>query len=307
MYLLQGTKRASLLSFFLLLLFSLNSCTDLKNIQQYSESSAKTLETIPELDYSFSSHYRDYELKKRLLPYTDEDLLSGKIDIEQMPKSDTAKLKLFKKADEVIGYFTNSLLAYFQALTKLSGKELVNYDFDKFAGGIKSSTDIKNFLSLSDAQIDAGAKVAKFLTDKIMSRYREKKLRQAIKTADPDISLTTNALKQALGSLHTNINNSKSLLKVNFEKLLAVTKLSFTEQLNLKYKYQEELQRLENSSKKILLLIKNLDNIRDGHNKIAQELNNGKKLTNKEVVALLKEYGTEMYDVFQQIKSLLKK
>ena len=280
----------------------LNACIDLKHVNGFSASAIETLQTYPAIRYTFTSSYKDYTMGKRLFIFSEIEFKNNKFGTDEL-KVDSASLQLSNDADATISYFATTLAAYFEGLSKISGKEFVNYNFDDLATNFKSLGGAKSKLKITDEQIDAGASIAKTFADEIAGKYREKKLREILITKDAALSNAVNALTQALKILDLNTVNDMSLVSGNFQRLFADTTLDRAQKLNWKFKHNEMIADLRNESSKIRFLIAGVTNIKAGHNAIVNEVKT-KKLDASEVIALLDEYTTKTFGVIEQIKLL---
>lgn len=283
----------------------LSSCVDLQHINSFAESSLKVSESASGKSSTFTNLYTGYDnaVGSKLIHIKDEELKSNRFDLTQ-PKVDSAQYLLYRQADKTIDYFANTLSAYFQGISKVSSKDLVNYDFDKVAAGLKAD-NIKALLHITDAQIDAGAKISKTFADEILSRYRDKKLRAILAEHDEALSASTDALASALQSLKGVITNSKTNLSANYTGISIRPEIAADAKVAWRNNVFDQFAYLDNENAKIDFIIAGLKKIKEGHHRIAVEAQSS-RLDAKQLTAILDEYSTKIFETITEIKSLKK-
>jgi len=280
------------------------SCLNLKEINTFANTSDATLKTLDERNYSFTSSYIKYTISQTALGVTPQETSSNRF-LPPTLKQDNAALKINQEADRVISLLANSLQAYLQGIAKLSAPDLVNYDFSKVGENLKGNSQALGLSKVSAADVDAGVKISKVLTDGIMSRYREKKLRGVMIDYNTDFQATAKALATALDALNENVRRDSAALFSRYAGVLGNPDLPMTAKLQWRQDYTSELTELIKKRTTIQRQIQAVEQLRTAHGEIASKLATN-KLTSKEVIASLKQHSGELKSLFSSIQQLLK-
>ena len=299
---MKSTLKALVL---LVAIFFLQSCVDLKNVNTFSETASKTLRSYGDIDYTFVGSYMRYSIPSGIY---------GKLDEKGNPLGlpniaiDSAELALDLKADAAVNFFISSLNGYFEGLNKLSAKDLVNYNFDTLAGSIKGNSALKAKLGLgSDKTITSAAAIAKVFTDDIMGIYRERKLRDAMIKYNPDVKASIEGLRTILDKmLASNLVSDESLILGKYNVIMKDPAIDNATKISLIKEYKEERLDLEKKRVQMGKLSEALSKIETEHDETVKKLGS-KKLTSKDVLALLQKYSGDLYSVYSQIKSITSK
>lgn len=280
-----------------------SSCANLKQINSFSATATKTVGSYNDIGYNFLNSYYKYNVTSN-----DYNFPTRSHNMIGFPEAviDTNQSNLAKKADGVIVLYITGIAAYFEGLANLSDKSLVNYNFDEITKKLKSDGTLKSRLSItSDSQVDAISGLAKTFTDEITSSYRQKKLKSIMTEYDDNVGISITTLQTILAkTLIPNINNDEGLLQTRYRTALTNPDISLDKKIDLLKDYSHERAELNKSQEQLQQFVKGLEKIKNGHHNIVAGLNKARKLTSKEIIALINSYNAEVYQVYKNIKSL---
>ncbi len=284
---------------------ALSSCADLKHINTFSATAVKTINSYNDVGYTFTSSYNSYTLKKNAYDFEGDVehnvlALPTKVIIQNEPKT-------AMDADKAITLYLTSITSYFDGLSKLSDKDLVNYNFDEISKDLKGQTALRNALHLtSDDKIDAASSIAKVFTNEIMGAYRENKLKEVMIKYDSQVSLCIETLEDILSkTVLPNIDADKALVDGKYQVALANKKIDLGKKIDIIKDYNAEQAVLDKDKLQISQIITALDKIKDEHNKTVLALKT-EKLSSKAVIEIVNTHSAEVYQLYINIKSLTK-
>ncbi len=297
------SSRNLIVPFLLSAVLIASSCADLKQINSFSSTANKTVISYNDVGYNFSNSYYKYTLTQ-----SDYDFPTQSRNVIGFPKAviDTSQLNLAKKTDDVISLYVTGISAYFQGLSKLSDKTLVDYNFDAITNKLKSDTTLKKHVGITDdKQVDAVSGITKTFTDEITRSYRQKKLKEIMTTYDDSVSISISTLQTIITkTLVPNINIDKGLLQTKYRTALINPDISLDKKIDLLKDYSQERTVLSKSQEQLEQIVKGLEKIKKGHHAVVVELKKSQKLTSKNIITLINSYNAEVYQVYKNIKSL---
>ncbi len=290
-------------SFFAAVALIASSCANLKQINSFSATATKTVDSYNGIGYNFLNSYYRYTVTKN-----DYNFPTQSRNVIGFPEAvnDTSQLSLAKKTDGVILLYITGIAAYFEGLADLSDKSLVNYNFDSITKKLKSDAALKSRLGITtDTQVDAISGIAKTFTDEITKSYRQKKLKNIMTEYDDSVTTSIATLQTILAkTLIPNIDNDRGLVQTRYRNALINPDISLDKKIELLKDYSHERAELNKSQEQLQQLVKGLEKIKNGHHDIVTGLNKTQKLTSKEIIALINSYNAEVYQLYKNIKSL---
>jgi len=283
-------------------LFGLQGCADLQHVNSFSNTAVKTIKSYDEIGYTFTKSYYTYTLGQNAYQ------LTGNIDANSLsvpaPIAISNEPQTANKADQAITFFTAGIASYFEALAKLSDKDLVNYNFDDVGKNLKADATLKAKFGIDDSQIDATAKIATAFTNMVMGVYRERKIRKVMIEYDADVSKSTQALIDILtNAILPTLKADNGLIEVKYQVILKNPKIDLSKKAELTNSYNDEKITLDKYKTQIEQLVKALTTIKDEHNKTVVLLKDS-KLTAKAVKDIINQHSAEVYLIYTNIKAL---
>jgi hypothetical protein len=173
----------------LLVLFiaGLHSCAvDLAHINSFSKTAVGAIGTYKDAGYSFTYSYYHFTQTSNIYKIGDK---APKTIFIPAPNTTANEPETAIKADAVVGIFMASISSYFEGISKISDKDLVNYNFDNVGKNLKADKALKSKLNLEDAKIDAFTSIAKVFTNEMMGTYRESKVKSIMIKYNDSLSL----------------------------------------------------------------------------------------------------------------------
>ncbi|RKR84129.1 hypothetical protein BDD43_4356 [Mucilaginibacter gracilis] len=283
----------------------LGSCADLKHINTFSATAVKTINSYNDVGYTFTSSYNDYTLKKNAYNF-EGDVANNVLSLPTVPViADEPKTAM--DADKAITLYITSITSYFDGLSKLSDKDLVNYNFDEVTKDLKNQTALKTKLHIdNDDKIDAASSIAKVFTNEIMGAYREGKLKEVMIKYDGQVSLCIQTLIDILNkTVLPHIDADKVLVDGKYQVVLANKQIDMGKKIDIIKDYQAEQATLNKNKEQISQIITALEKIKDEHNKTVVALKT-EKLSSKAVIDIVNTHSAEIYQLYTNIKTLTK-
>lgn len=284
-------------------LTSMQGCADLKHINSFSNTAVQTIKSYDEIGYNFTTSYYDYTLGQNAYQLTG-NINTNSLSVSQ-PLIIANEPQTANAADRAIAFFTTSIASYFEALAKLSDKDLVNYNFDEIGNNLKADQNLKNKLGINNNdQIDATTKIATAFTNRLMGAYRERKIRKVMIEYDMDVSKSIQALIDILSqTLIPTLNADNGLIDVKYQVIFKNPKIDLSKKADLNNGYNNEKIKLNKYKTQIEQLIQALKVMKDEHHKTVALLGN-RKLTALEVKELINQHAAEVYQYYINIKAL---
>jgi hypothetical protein len=166
------------------------------------------------------------------------------------------------------------LTAYFGALNQLAGDGVASYDkeIDQLAAGIQSAG------SFSAPQVKAVKGLAKFLVDAAAGGYQRKHLGKALKEADADVAVVTDALGKIVQRDYDRLLRiEQDAVRTRYrEALVADKNPSTVAQALLQDRWRADLATLDGKRRAAKDVVAMLEKIRDGHHKLAEQVDHWK-------------------------------
>jgi hypothetical protein len=283
----------------------LSGCADLKHINTFSATAVKTINSYNDVGYTFTSSYNNYTLKKNAYGF-EGDVDHNALTLPTKPII-AGEPKTAMDADKAVTLYITSISSYFDGLSKLSDKDLVNYNFDEVSKDLKNETALKNMLHItSDDKIDAASSIAKVFTTEIMGAYREKKLKDVMIKYDPQVSLCIETLEEILTkTVLPNIDADKILVDGKYQLALANKKIDLAKKIDIIKDYEAEQVTLDKNRQQISQIVTALEKIKDEHNQTVIALKT-EKLSSQVVIDIVNNHSAEVYQLYTNIESLTK-
>jgi hypothetical protein len=170
-------------------------------------------------------------------------------------------------APQVLGAM-NVLANYFNALNSLASNESVSYDkqIDDFAGKLQAAAQFPA------PATDAVKGLAKFVVDAAGSAYQRKKLAEALKKADSDVTMLTDTLGRIVGVEYVrDLNNEEDTLKNRYRDAMRSNQHDGAIALLLQQNWMADLATLRKRKSAATDYQKVLERIRDGHKHLVSD------------------------------------
>ena len=170
----------------------------------------------------------------------------------------------FDLVPEVLGSM-NVLASYFNALNSLASNESVSYDkeIDGFASKLQAAA------TFSAPATDAVKGLAKFLADAAGSAYQRKKLAEALKQADSQVTTLTDTLGRIIGVEYVrDLNNEEDSLKNRYRDAMRSDQHNDAVALLLQQQWLRDLATLQKRKSAAADYQKALEKVRDGHKQL---------------------------------------
>ncbi|TRW21494.1 hypothetical protein FMM05_20300 [Flavobacterium zepuense] len=294
------------LSIFLVASLILQGCANLEHVSSFSTTAVKTIKAYDDIGYTFTSSYYDYSLGQNAFALNG-DMTTNSLSLPT-PLTVPNEPATANEADKAITFYTTSIASYFEALAKLSDKDLVNYNFDDVGANLKADATLKAKLGItSDDKIDAATKIATVFTNKLMGAYREKKIRNVMIDYDTDVSKSIQTLIDIINkAVLPAIKNDNGLVDVKYQVILKNPKVDISKKAELTSSYNDEKIKLDKYKIQMEQLVKALSAIKDEHTKTAALLKD-RKLTAQDVKDIINKHAAEVYQFYKNIKLLTTK
>jgi len=285
-------KRLKLLPVLLLLL--LHACVTLDQVHTFSTNACDILKSIRELDYSFSKSYIRYDLGGEEFD----------VSLPNIPP-DPVKQKVFAQADATISLFSNTLLAYFGGLGRLSDEGTGKTDFSKLGAAIKGDDKVLGLLHVTKDQVDAGVSLSTTLANALTRQYKEEQIKEIILSTHASVDKVIDALSSSLSALQLTTENNKGLLKTKYVKITLDPGIDKGARIAFVREYRQQIGDLEKSNRILEDQKQGLESLKNSLNDLTTQLKD-KKLSAQEVLSLLQQYSGELITINDQIKKLVK-
>lgn len=272
--------------FVAVVLVFLTGCVNLKNIQDYSAQSLKSLKNYDEIGYSFSKACLDRcmleQIKNLTLTTKECDCLSN------------------KKADSVTFLVFSSVKKYFEGLNKISANEVVSYKIDPISTSLKGG-DFGD-LQLDDKDIDSYTKISGVLLKAFTDTYRKKRIKNYIEDANAPLQVLLEAL---ILNLKNNLNGKLKVQKQRIESVyfdfLSERQASAYEKRKTIEDYFSAITDINVKQAKILTFSQGLASIAEGHQQLYENRN---RLTSAQLRDMISEYAGQINALIEQFEQL---
>ncbi len=272
-----------------ILLFS--SCVNLNHINKYARKSAESLECFHNIPFSFNNFCTEYS----------SAAISNNLqtEIKDLPQPDCS---LFKNSDSALTILHRVLLLYIQALEKISGKDLVNYNLDTAVDNLTSLQSKMGF-TLKSGQITSAKNIVTKILNASLNAYRKKKIKEILLETKGDFDNVMNAYIFGI----TALNAEADAALVNYRTLYTYHFLETSHDDAIKilavndyHKKQNEVVEIHQT---INTYIKSLQVINKGYDELATSANN---LTSSSLKTVLEQANEQLAYLKEQFQNLKK-
>ena len=273
-----------------LILFAvgLSSCINLKQVNNFSSSSLKSIKKYEEINYSFKQNCLDNCIDKRIIDFS----LNAK----------ECDCKLNEKADSVTLLIYNSVRGYLDGLTNLSNNDLTNYKMDALTKALAEG-DFGS-IKIGKEQVEAYSNISKILLKAFTDGYRKKKIKEYVIAANEPIKVLIAFLDFNLSAnLVGKLNVKKQRIVSYYLDLIKDATLSTFEKRKAVEEYYSQLGKIEAKQKEIVIYSKALKKIAEGHQKLVDNIETLNKVDIKE---LLTQYASDIQDIISEFNKLTK-
>ncbi len=297
------TKNATSILFAIFFCWVVSGCANLNHINNFSKTANQAISSYNDVGYNFSSSYNHYTLPSNLYSFNGD--ISRNMLLLPTRTTTAGEPQIAQKADEAITFYITSICSYFQGLSKLSDKDLVNYNFDEVSKNIKADSQLKSLLKITDdSKIDAAASIAKVFTNEITGAYRENRIKKIMVKYDGSVSTSITTLVNILRqSVLPHLANDKDLIDGKYSVALKNPFIDVSKKIDLIDNYYTEQAALDKPQQQILAITAVLQQIKDEHNETVNALQT-EKLSSKTVIDIIAKNSAEVYQLYTNIKSL---
>ncbi|WP_323898422.1 hypothetical protein [Aeromonas hydrophila] len=267
--------------FFILYIFALAGCTNLKDVRDYASESAK-LSAYTEL----TTRFRDTYTREQFYIPDRPDILT------QAQANDKRR----KAAYEDLLKIHYSVSLYMKTLAVLAGDDTfdLSKNIDSLAGSIQAHPEF----GINEGHVDAIFKISKIITKEITHVYQESAVRNMIKEGDAPLQTTLNGMLDLVRLYKkTNYNEKKMVLgffETNTSKDKLVSALARVHIHSLKAGYDDAELKYDDAEKGI-------KSIAEGHKKLFDNVN---KLSNDEVIVFVKKIAQDIKDIRENLQAV---
>ena len=273
----------------LLLISALNSCMNLKSVNDYSSKSAKSIEHFEDINYSFEQHciercqfeaIRTFEIKRET----------------------ECNCDAYKKADSVTLVIYRSIKAYFDGLTSISDNELTSYNVD----ALKKSLTEGDFgdIKIDKKEIDAYSEISNIVLKATTDIYRKNKIKKYIEIANPSIQVLLSKFQFILEkNLNGELNFKKEKIYAYYQEMKLRNTLTDYEKGKATLEYYQQLSEINHLQLKIEAFVKGVKVIADGHQHLYDNRN---EISKKEMIEMMKGYAGNIKDIISEFNKLKK-
>ncbi len=241
-------------------IFMLQSCVNLQHVQDYTNSSIKTLSAYESIDYSFTKHCTDrclFDAVRRNIIVREND----------------CNCQLYIKADSVTFLMYNALNAYFGALGNLADDKVTSYNFAPLQTALTESyiPVSGKMIEITKDQVLSYSKIGSILLKATTDAYRKKKIRDFIDEGNEPVKILLAAFQKILSENLSGVLNFKKerLYAFYFEIVLDSTS-SIYERRNATLEFYEKTAEVNSKQKQLEDLAKCLQKVAEGHDKLTK-------------------------------------
>ncbi|PUZ27781.1 hypothetical protein GA0116948_10698 [Chitinophaga costaii] len=272
----------------LLLVLLLCSCVNLQHVSDYATTSTTQLKTYDALGYSFSQACDD---ACGIMALRDLQLMTT--DCHCAADS---------TADSVTTVICKGLKTYFDALSKLSGKETGKYKTSGFSKSLQAGSF--GSVTITKPQATAYTQLAGLITDVIAGFYKHQKVREYINTANAPVQELLQALAFNIrDNLGGKLKAQQARLQSLYFDLANDSVATQYERTKAIQDYHATAQTLKTKAAELEVFAKGLDKLAKGHQKLYEER---ERLTLAACKAVLTEYSdqvNDLVDAFNKLKN----
>lgn len=271
------------------ILLFLQSCINLKAVNDYSTRSAAGIRKFEEVGYTFRQHCTDRCAFEAASQYS-------------IKRETECNCDLYKTADSVTQLLYNAIRGYFDGLAGLSDNKLTSYSFDALQKSL--STGSFGGIQISDAEVKAYSKLSTVLLRATTDLYRKHKLKIYIEQANEPLQILLSKFSFILGQDLTGELDFKKERLYNYYKELGLTgTLSDYEKQKAANEYYQQLSDASRVKKQIETFSKGLISIAAGHQQLYERRN---KLSTKALKGTIQQYASDVQDIIAAFNKLKK-
>lgn len=272
-------------SIILLTLF-LSSCVSLKYVNDFSVSSLKSVKIFEHINYGFNQNCLDNCQYKKIIAL---DLNENNCDCAPNEKADSVTLLIY-----------TTVRGYFDGLSSLSKNDLTSYKMDALTKALKEG----NFgsVKIEKEQGEAYNKIFKILLKAFTEGYRKSKVETYVKEANEPIKILLAYLNFNLSeNLSGKLNVQKQRIKSYYFDITKDSNLSTYEKTKAAEEYYNKISQIETKQKKLLLYSKLLTKIKNGHQKLFENIVTSNKIEGGKVLI---QYASDLQDIISAFNKL---
>ena len=287
-------------------IMSITSCVHLSHVHTFATSVTQTISAFDSTGYGFIYSYQHYSSSPNLYNFTEADLKDNKLPLPILyPPADTSKTgdyTLAIKADAAITTLFNCAGSYFKGLAKLSDPDLANIKFDSLLTGLKNDSVTLAKLSLTDtATLNTFSTIGAAVTNLLVGRYQQKKLRAIIIRYDSSVQIVLGAFSRIIdGPLLNTLVSDEGLIRDQYTLLLANPYLSRDLKITMIDRYKSSFTTLESKRLKLTKISAALKKISADHHAIAGEAQSN-SLSSAKMKALFSSFSADLQTRLQQL------
>ncbi|WP_316828409.1 hypothetical protein [Pedobacter miscanthi] len=274
----------------MLILFPIafSSCISLKPVNNYATASQKSINQFEDIKYSFKQNCWDNCFDKKI---NDLNLKAADCDC-----------KLNEKADSVTLVIYNAAKGYIDGLVNLSNNELTDYKIDELTKAL-TENDFGS-IKIEKPQVEAYSKISKIILRALTDGYRKKEIKKYIINANQPFNVLISFLDFNLSNnLIGKLNVQKQRIESYYFDLTKDKTLSTFEKRKAVEAYYQQLAKIEDKKKELIIFSKALKKIAEGHQKLVDNIDNIKE---QQVKELLTEYASNIREIISEFNKLNK-
>jgi hypothetical protein len=265
----------------------MTACTTPEAVRQFTAAAKDSLAVLPPLFRDFTGSCIRTQLAERPLN-----------EFEDAGPQAAAACKALTDQEPNLLAALKVLTAYFATLNQLSAEGIASYDkdIDQLAAAIQPAG------GFGAPQVKAVKGLAKFLFNAAASGYQRKHLEKALKEADADVAIVTEALgKIVLLDYDRLLRLEQDAVRTRYREALAGDRNPSTvSQAMLQDHWRADLSVIDGKRRAAKDAAAMLDKIRDGHHKLAEQSGHW---TTAEVFKTLTPYTGSIKDLTADFKT----
>lgn len=278
--------KTTLLLLFLTLGFS--SCVNLKNVNDFSSSSLKSIKNFEALDCSFKQicldNCQDEKINALLLNQTACDC------------------KTNEKADSITFLIYTAVKGYLDGLTNLSNNNFINYKIDPLTKALTKSDFAA--IKIEKSQVEAYSNISNLLLNAFTNKYRKHKIKEFVKAGNGPLQVLISFLDFNLSAnLAGKLNVQKQGIKDNYFELTKDQTLSSFEKRKAVEEYYQRSDKIEAKCTALTTYAKALKKIAVGHQTLADNID---RMNIYEIKEQLTQDASDIQDIISEFNKLAK-
>ena len=278
--------------FVILLWLALAGCANLKAVNNYASTAAKSVQQFDDIGYSFKKHCTDrceFEAIRKL----------------EIKLANTCPCGTYLQADSVTRIIYTSLHNYFVQLANLSNNELTSYNTDALKTALTEGTF--GDISINKNQVQAYSKISTILLRVATDAHRSKKIKQYIAEANEPLQVLISSLhfivqKNLMGELTFKKNKVYTFYTQLLDTSLNAP-LTTYEKHNAATAYYLQQADIEKQQQRMEIYAASLLEIASGHQKLYDSRNTLTATDVKNNLLYLSQNLQSFITAFQSIKN----